>query len=140
MVTVVAPDAASGSGGDAESTRQRATDMLRVRVDEQRAAASGEPPARAQTAHAFKAAASQTAASSQAALQEAHAWKLVSALLDGAAHGAGGAAMGEAGEALALVRQREAVCHPLPLPLPLPLHLTLTLPLPLTLPGFRVAP
>ena len=110
MVTVAAPDTNSGSGGDAESTRQRATAMLRVRVDEQRAAASGEPPARAQTAHAFKAAASQTAASSQAALQEAHAWKLMSALLDRAAHRAGGSAMSEAGEALENVRQREAVC------------------------------
>ena len=42
----VAPDAAAGNGGDAESTRQRAIAMLRVRVEEQRAVASTHWPTR----------------------------------------------------------------------------------------------
>ena len=105
----VAPDAAAGNGGDAESTRQRAKATLGVEREAKRFAAGGDPPPLAVLAREHKLA-TATAASSQAALQEAHAWKLVSALLDGAAHQAGGAAMGEAGEALAHVRQREAVC------------------------------
>ena len=106
----VAPDAAAGNGGDAESTRQRATATLHVEREAKRFAAGGDAPPLAELARQHKLA-TATAASSQAALQEAHAWKLVSALLDGAAHQAGGSgAMSEAGESLAHVRQREAVC------------------------------
>jgi len=109
MVQVAPPDAAAGNGGDAESTRQRATATLGVRVQAQRLAAGGDTQPLAELARGHKLA-TATAASSQAALQEGHAWKLVSALLDGAAHQAGGSAMSEADEALAHVRQREAVC------------------------------
>ena len=109
MVQVAPPDAAAGNGGDAESTRQRATATLGVEREAKRFAAGGDTPPLAALAHQHKLA-TATAASSQAALQEAHAWKLMSALLDRAAHRAGGSAMSEAGEALENVRQREAVC------------------------------
>ena len=104
MVQVAPPEQA----GDVESTRQRATATLGVRVEAQRVAARGEPAPLAELAHQYKLA-TASAASSQATLQEEHAWKLVSALLDEAAHRAGGSAFSEADEALALVRQREAV-------------------------------